>query len=95
MIGENNGVKVHALISNMEQPLGRFYWQLSRSQRKLRHLAKSKFCRKDFDFYQDTRELSLLIAGHMICLGGKADSPDEGYKTAQQLLNSGQAYAKF
>lgn len=95
MIGENNGVKVHALISNMEQPLGRFIGNSLEVKESLDILQNRSFVEKDFDFYQDTRELSLLIAGHMICLGGKADSPDEGYKTAQQLLNSGQAYAKF
>ena len=41
------------------------------------------------------RELSLILAGWMIYLGGKAESPKTGYMLAEAALDDGAALAAF
>ncbi|MBQ2994958.1 MAG: pyrimidine-nucleoside phosphorylase, partial [Peptococcaceae bacterium] len=43
----------------------------------------------------DFAELCLTLAGRMIFLGGRADSPEEGHEKAQALLANGAALDKF
>jgi thymidine phosphorylase len=47
------------------------------------------------EFRSDLLELSLILAGTMIYLGGKADSIEEGIDIAAQQIKSGKAYDKF
>src|SRR5690606_32514946 len=49
----------------------------------------------DLAYYSETRELSLHLAAHMLALGEKAKSAEEGYAKAKSILQSGQAYEKF
>ena len=44
---------------------------------------------------QDIRELTLALAGHMLLLGKKVETVHEGYKRAQEVLDSGAAWEKF
>jgi len=44
---------------------------------------------------EDLRELSLRLAGWMIHLGGKADSPEAGYARAEEALADGSARRVF
>jgi thymidine phosphorylase len=44
---------------------------------------------------EDLRELSLKLAGWMIHLGGKADTPESGYQLSQQVLANGSALRVF
>ena len=87
---ESAGTRTVALLTDMGQPLGRTAgnWievaesvELLRGQR---HPAS-----------EDLRELSLILAGWMIHLGGKADSPENGYRLAESALVDGSAFAKF
>ncbi len=47
------------------------------------------------DGSEDLRELSLLLAGWMIHLGGKAETPESGYKQAESALADGSALHVF
>jgi pyrimidine-nucleoside phosphorylase len=44
---------------------------------------------------EDLRELSLILAGWMIHLGGQAESPESGYKRAERALMDGSALRIF
>ena len=44
---------------------------------------------------EDITEISVKLAGHMIHMGGKAESADEGIAMAEEALNSGAALEKF
>lgn len=92
-IGKAHGKRVSALITNMEQPLGRFIGNSLEVGECLAILkGESYLGRNDFD---DCVELSLALSGQMIWLGGRADSPEHGLSLAQDLLKSGRAYQVF
>lgn len=89
--GEKNGIRVAALITDMNQPLGRYAGNALEVQECLDILRQSQ----DLPFYDETRELSLKLAGYMIWLGDKANTPEQGYQMAKAQLLSGQAFKYF
>lgn len=93
--GEKNGVPVSALITNMNQPLGRFVGNSVEIQECLEILEGKTCVEKGFDFYEPTRELSLHLSAHMLRLGQVVKTVEEGYERAKQLLQSGEALAAF
>jgi pyrimidine-nucleoside phosphorylase len=88
--GERAGTRTVALMTNMDQPLGRFagnwveIWESVELLRGERHPLN-----------EDLRELSLLLAGWMIFLGGKAADAQAGRDAAERLLLSGAALGRF
>jgi pyrimidine-nucleoside phosphorylase len=89
-IAEAAGTRTVALLTDMDQPLGRTAgnWieiaecvELLRGQRP--------------DASEDLRELSLELAGWMIHLGGKAFEPEEGRLMAESALRDGSALSAF
>jgi pyrimidine-nucleoside phosphorylase len=92
-IGKAHGKKVASLLTNMEQPLGRFIGNSLEIGECVAILRGADFMgRGDFD---DCRELSLELAGHMIWLGGLARDAREGYEKAVAVLEDGSALRKF
>lgn len=86
-IGRGVGRKVVALLSDMDQPLGRM-------------VGNALEVCEAIDTLQgwgpdDLTELSLTLAAHMILLGGKAADLNDGMAYARQLINSGEALAMF
>ena len=94
-ISEANGVQMSYFISDMNQPLGRFIGNGLEIIECVDILQNKKHLVGEFDFYSDTRELSLELAGAMITIGKKIPSKEDGLKEAREILNSGQAYKKF
>lgn len=88
--GEANGTRTVALLTAMEEPLGRFagnwieVWECVEILRGRAHAMSA-----------DLIELSLVLAGWMLFLGGKAGSPEEGAELARGLLESGAAYERW
>ena len=88
--GNAAGTKTIALITHMDQPLGRFagnwieIWESISLLRGERHPLN-----------EDLRELSLVLAGWMIFLGGKAGDALQGRVSAESLVNSGAALERF
>lgn len=88
--GELAGTKTVALLTTMDEPLGRFagnwieVWECLDIMRGVPH-----------PMYADLLELSITLAGWMIYLGNQAASPEEGRERAQSLLADGSAYNKF
>lgn len=88
--GEANDVQVHALLTNMEQPLGRFVGN------SLEVLECYEILNGSTNpLYSDTTELSLQLAAHMILLADKAKNVEEAYDLAKEQLFNGRALSKF
>lgn len=95
-IGRSAGLKVTALITSMNQVLGSFVGNALEVQECIEIMqGKSKLNESGLDLYDDTRELTLKLAAEMILMGKKAETSDEGYRLARELLQSGKALEKF
>jgi pyrimidine-nucleoside phosphorylase len=87
---EAAGTRTVALLTDMGQPLGRAagnWIELVESVGLLRGQRPA--------WSEDLRELSLILAGWMIHLGGQAESPESGYKRAERALMDGSALRIF
>ena len=94
-IGEASGVRVHAVISSMNQPLGRYSGNSLEVQECVDIMQNKKCVENGHDFYSDTRDLSVFLAAHMLVIGRKANTLEEARKMASKLLESGAAYEKY
>lgn len=87
---EAAGTRTVALLTDMGQPLGRAagnWIELVESVELLRNQRPAES--------EDLRELSLILAGWMIHLGGKAASAQIGRQLAEAALEDGSAMAVF
>jgi pyrimidine-nucleoside phosphorylase len=87
---EAAGTRTVALMTDMGQPLGRLagnWIELIESVELLRGERPAAS--------EDLRELSLRLAGWMIHIGGKANSPERGYALAERALDDGSALRVF
>jgi pyrimidine-nucleoside phosphorylase len=94
-IGTAHGKKVAALITNMEQPLGRFIGNSLEMGECIAILKNEKYLTRGPEDFSDTTELTLELASYMIWLGGKAKSAQEGLLLAREVLATGKAFAMF
>jgi thymidine phosphorylase len=75
------------LLSAMDEPLGRFsgnwveVWECVDIMKNVRHPMSA-----------DLIELSNILSGWMLYLGGKTESPEAGAKLSDEMLTSGAAY---
>lgn len=86
-IGTADGKRTIALITDMNQPLGRAVGNSIEVMEAIHTLQG--------DGPDDITELSLTLAGYMIYAGEKATSPEQGRELAEQALAGGQALRKF
>jgi pyrimidine-nucleoside phosphorylase len=84
--GERAGTSTAALLTSMNQPLGRMAGNWIEVQESLDLLAG-----KRHPLNEDLRELSLILAGWMIFLGGMSDTAETGRDRAEEILDSGRA----
>ncbi|MGA3080394.1 MAG: thymidine phosphorylase [Terracidiphilus sp.] len=87
---EAAGTRTVALMTDMSQPLGRRsgnWIELAESVELLRGQRPAGS--------EDLRELSLILAGWMIALGGQAATPELGYARAEAALADGSALSVF
>lgn len=87
---ESAGTRTVALLTNMDQPLGYAagnWIELVEAVEVLRGLRKPES--------EDLRELSLILAGWMIHLGGQSETPVAGYARAEKALSDGSALRIF
>jgi pyrimidine-nucleoside phosphorylase len=87
---ESAGTETVALLTDMSQPLGRAagnWIELVECVDLLRGARPA--------WSEDLRELSLILAGWMIHLGRKAETPQAGYALAEAALADGSALAVF
>lgn len=88
--------KCTALITNMSQPLGRYAGNALEVQECV-SIMKNETClsKSGHDLYEDTRELSLLLAAHMLFLSGQYKTFQVCYELVRDSLVSGRALKKF
>jgi pyrimidine-nucleoside phosphorylase len=85
--GEASGTRTAALLTSMDEPLGRFsgnwieVWECVDIMKQKRHRMSA-----------DLIELSNILSGWMLHLAGRADTPEAGAKLADEILTSGEAY---
>jgi pyrimidine-nucleoside phosphorylase len=88
--GEGNGTRTVALLTTMDEPLGRFsgnwveVWECIDIMRGVHH-----------PMYADLIELSVVLSGWMLFLGGVSESAEAGREKSLELLSNGAAYAKW
>jgi pyrimidine-nucleoside phosphorylase len=85
--GERMGKKMAALITNMDQPLGRMVGNSVEVVECIEILRGGG--------PEDLRELCHELAGWMLLLGGAAKSVDDGKKISQKVVASGEAMDRF
>jgi pyrimidine-nucleoside phosphorylase len=85
--GERMGKKMAALITDMDQPLGRFVGNALEVVEVLDVLRG--------EGPEDLRDLCLELAAWMFLLGGSVSSVEEGKKLSEKLIRSGAALDKF
>ena len=86
-IGNTLNRQTVAVLSSMDQPLGYAVGNTVEVQEAIDTLEGHGPA--------DFTELCLTLAGHMIFLGGKALSAEDGYTKAKMLLGNGIALEKF
>jgi pyrimidine-nucleoside phosphorylase len=88
--GERMGTRTVAVISDMDQPLGRAVGN------SLEILESIEVLRGDrHPMSAELRELSLELAAWMFYLAGRTPSQGAGRALAEEMLSSGKALAKF
>jgi pyrimidine-nucleoside phosphorylase len=87
--GQRMGTKTVALLTDMDQPLGRYIGNGLEVEECVRIM------RGEAEGSEDLVELTIELAAWMLYLGGKAADVDAGRESAHALLASGKALAKF
>ncbi len=88
--------KIVAVISSMNQPLGKYAGNSLEIFECLEIMKNKKAPGlSGIDLYEDTRELSLQLSAQMIHLSGKTTSVEDAYKIAEEMLLSGKALKVF
>ena len=88
--GNRAGTRTSALITNMDQPLGRMAGNGVEMVEVVEVLRNQRH-----PLTEDVRQLSLQLAGWMLALGGRASTPEDGAQLAEELLLSGEPLKKF
>lgn len=95
-IGVKFGKKVVALLTTMEQPLGRYAGNALEVEECV-DILQNKTCVNDagIDLYADTRELSLELAAQMMFLSGRFGALESARAKAAEILANGEAWRAF
>lgn len=86
-IGNNLGRKTVAVLTNMNQPLGREIGNANEVREAVEVLSGKG--------EQDITEVSMVIASHMAVLGGAYSNEEEARKALDAKIASGEALEKF
>jgi pyrimidine-nucleoside phosphorylase len=81
------GRRAVALLSDMNQPLGRAVGNALEVKEAIATLQGGG--------PPDFREHCLVVASHMLVLGGKAESEQDGRRMAEEAIANGQAWKRF
>jgi len=87
--GELMGKKMVALITDMDQPLGRYIGNA------LEVVECVEVLRGNFNGSEDLVELTIELCGWMFLLGGRTKTKDEGRTLALELIKNGKALERF
>jgi pyrimidine-nucleoside phosphorylase len=99
--GERAGTRTVALLTSMDQPLGRFagnWVEVQECLELFQHFSPDcafTLPPEKLRLSADLLTLTHALAGHMLHLGGKAATPEAGALLSAQLLADGSAYQRF
>jgi pyrimidine-nucleoside phosphorylase len=85
--GERKGTRTVALLTSMEEPLGRFSGNWCEVRECVDIMRGSRH-----RMSQDLIELSKILSGWMLHLAGRTETPEAGALLADEILRSGAAY---
>jgi pyrimidine-nucleoside phosphorylase len=86
-IGSGAGRETVAVVTGMDQPLGRAVGNALEVEEAIMTLRG--------EGPPDLEELCLVLGGWMLCLAGRAAEPEEGQKILRELIGNGSALRKF
>lgn len=86
-IGQLVGRETVAVLTSMEQPLGRSVGNSLEIKEAIKILSGQG--------ERALKEVCLILGSHMLVLGGKASTPEAGYCQLTALIDNKQALAKF
>jgi pyrimidine-nucleoside phosphorylase len=99
--GELAGTRTVALLTSMDQPLGRFagnWVEVQECLELFQHFSPDvpfTLSPEKLRLSSDLLALTHALAGWMIYLGGAASTPEAGASLSAQLLGNGSAYTHF
>ena len=99
--GELAGTRTVALMTAMEEPLGRYsgnWVEVQECVGLMQHFSSQvnfRLSEEQLRLSGDLLELTHTLAGNMLHLGGKAATPEDGADLSEWLLLDGSAYTKF
>jgi pyrimidine-nucleoside phosphorylase len=88
--GEASGTRTVALLTTMDEPLGRFSGNWLEVQECVDIMKQDRH-----PLSRDLIELSNILSGWMLHLAGHASTPEEGAKLSDEILTSGAAFEAF
>jgi len=99
--GELAGTRTVAVMTAMDEPLGRFagnWVEVQECVELMQHFSPEvdfRLSDEKLRLSADLLELTHALAGHMLHLGGKAPTPEDGADLSEWMLLDGSAYKKF
>ena len=99
--GELAGTRTVALMTSMDQPLGRFagnWVEVQECLELFQHFSPEcafRLSEEQLRLSADLLELTHALTGQMLWMGGKAATPEDGVKLSARLLEDGSAYRRF
>ena len=99
--GERAGTRTVALLTSMDQPLGRYsgnWVEVQECLELFQHFSPEfafTLSPEKLRLSSDLLNLTHALAGHMLHLGGKAATPEAGAALSAKLLADGSAYQRF
>jgi pyrimidine-nucleoside phosphorylase len=99
--GELAGTRTVALLTSMDQPLGRYagnWVEVMECLELFQHFSvecEFRLTEERLRLSSDLIELTCVLAGWMIHMGGRAATPEAGAEVAMRTLRDGSAYERF
>jgi pyrimidine-nucleoside phosphorylase len=99
--GELAGTRTVALMTAMDEPLGRYagnWVEVMECVELMQHFSPDvdfELSAEQLRLSADLLELTHGLTGHMLHLGGKAATPEDGAKLSEQMMRDGSAYRRW
>jgi pyrimidine-nucleoside phosphorylase len=99
--GERSGTRTVAVMTAMDEPLGRYagnWVEVMECVELMQHFSPDvefELSKEQLRLSADLLELTYALTGHMLHIGGKTGSPEDGAKLSERLMRDGSAYRRW
>ena len=99
--GELSGTRTVAVMTAMDEPLGRYagnWVEVMECVELMQHFSPDvefELSKEQLRLSADLLELTYALTGHMLHIGGKAGSAEDGAKLSEQLMRNGLVYRRW